>query len=110
SWRPCPAPPPLPTLPPLSLPPLPPPPPLVLGARIGGLDGIGVGAHLENDVDDVLERDVVLVRPVIAAPAGVKAHPLRRNIPERVIERVEAQLGIFAVLRHAHPGVDLPAV
>src|SRR6266576_636689 len=51
--------------------------PLMLVARIGGFDGNRVRFHFENEVDDVSQRDVVLVRAVIAAPAGVKAHAVR---------------------------------
>ena len=48
--------------------------PLMLVARIGGFDRNRVGFDFKNDVDDVAQRDVVLVRAVVAAPTGMKAN------------------------------------
>jgi len=47
----------------------------VLVPDIAGLEGIGLRLHFEDQVDDVLERQVVRVRPVPAAPAQVVATP-----------------------------------
>ena len=37
--------------------------PLMLVPHVGSLEGIGLRLHLEDQVDDVLERQVVGVRP-----------------------------------------------
>ena len=65
-------------------------PPFVLVPHIGGLEGIGLRLHLEDQVDDVLERQIMGVRPVPAAPAQVIAHAFLRNAGERVVDRLEA--------------------
>src|SRR5262245_4030424 len=49
-------------------------PPLMLVARIGRLYGVSAGADRQNKIDDISQRDIVLVRAVIAAPTHVKAH------------------------------------
>ena len=69
--------------------------PLVLVARVGGLDRVGVGLHLENDIDDVTERNVELMRPMIAAPAGMKANFLWRNVSQAMIEGLDAQFRVL---------------
>ncbi len=50
--------------------------PLMIVAGIGRLDGIGARFNFENQIGDVLERHVVFVRPVVAAPAHVKTNAL----------------------------------
>src|SRR5207244_4414007 len=50
--------------------------PLVLVPRIARLDRIGARVHFQNDVRDVPEGDIVLVRTVVAAPAHVQPHLL----------------------------------
>ncbi len=45
--------------------------PLMLVAGIGGLDGEAARLHAKDQVDDVTERDVVVVRAVVAAPADM---------------------------------------
>ncbi len=69
--------------------------PLVLVARIGSLERVGARAHLEDDVDDVLELHVVDARAHIDAVAGVEADPVFRDALERRIERLDAQLCPF---------------
>ena len=71
-------------------------------ARIGSLELIGADVHLQHEIDDVLHRHVEGVRSVPAAPADVIARTLRRDAFERVIERVDAQLGPVAVLGMGH--------
>jgi len=41
--------------------------PLMLVPHVAGLEGIGLRLHLEDQIDDMLERQVVGVRPVPAA-------------------------------------------
>src|SRR5438094_4777456 len=46
--------------------------PFMLMARVGSFDGNRMSAHFQDQIDDISERNVVLMRTVIAAPAGVK--------------------------------------
>ena len=85
-------------------------PPLVLVAGVGGLDRVARGADAEDDVDDVLERNVVAVRAVEAPPADVQPHLLARDAAQGVVDRVDAQRGVLAVVAHAHVRIHLPAV
>src|SRR5256885_561276 len=50
--------------------------PLVVVARIRRLDGIALRADGQDQVHELAQRQVVLVRAVIAAPAHVEAHAL----------------------------------
>src|SRR3989475_7827009 len=54
-------------------------PPLVIVARVRRLDGIALRAHGEGQVHELAQGEDVLVRAVIAAPAHVGAHPVRRG-------------------------------
>ena len=60
---------------------------------VGGLERIALRVDLQHEVDDVLERQVVGVRPVPGAPAQVVAHAVFRDALERVVDRVDAQPG-----------------
>src|SRR5215470_15329500 len=53
--------------------------PLVLVADIAGLDHIGLRLHLEQEIDDILQRDVALMRSVPAAPANMEANAILGN-------------------------------
>jgi len=53
--------------------------PLMLVSHVASLEGVGLRLHLEDQIDDVLERQVVGVRPMPAAPAQVVAHLLLGN-------------------------------
>ena len=66
-----------------------PQPPLVLVARVGLLDQVVAGAHLEDEVDHVGERRVVHVGAVPAAEADVVADALLGDVPQRVVERLD---------------------
>ena len=50
-----------------------PPAPLMLVPYVAGLKRVGLRLHLEDQIDNVLEWQVVGVRPVPAAPAQVVA-------------------------------------
>jgi len=84
--------------------------PFVVVARVGGLDGVALRAHGEDQVDEIAQRQVVLVRTVIAPPADVEADALGRDVSQRVVQRLDAQRGERAVLGHGHPRMDLPGV
>src|SRR5262249_7366328 len=76
--------------------------PLVLVAGVGRLHRVGRDGHPEHDVGDVLERDVVLMGPMVAAPADVQADALDGNLTKRMIQRLDAQLGELTVVGDAH--------
>ena len=50
------------------------------------------GLDTQHEVHDVAQRDVVLVRSMVAAPADVQPDLLRGDIAQRVVQRVDAQL------------------
>ena len=72
--------------------------PLVLVADVGRLDGVRLGVDLEQQVGDVLQLDVVDVRAVAAAPADVEADQLLGQPLERVVDDLDAELQVLAVL------------
>ena len=63
--------------------------PFVLVTRIGGLEHERTGLRLLHDRHDPFERNVVVVRPLVVAPADVHAHLCGRNVGERVVERLD---------------------
>ena len=71
--------------------------PFMLVSDVACLEGIGLRPHLQDQIDDVLERQVVGVRPMPAAPAQVVAHLLLGNADKRVVDGIDAQPGEFAV-------------
>ena len=79
--------------------------PLVLVARIGGLERVGAGADLQHDVHDVLQLHVVDARPHVDPVAGVEPDPLARQATERVVQRLHAHLGPPAALGHGRARV-----
>ena len=54
-------------------------PPFMLVPHIGGLEGIGLRLHLEDEIDDVLERQIVGVRPMPAAASTNDSVPSPRG-------------------------------
>ena len=54
-------------------------PPFMVVARIGSLDGITLGIYLQDQVDDVPERNILQMGTMIAAPANVEPHPVDGN-------------------------------
>src|SRR5712692_2495973 len=48
----------------------------MLVPHVGGFEGIGLRFHLEDQVDDVFERQVMRVRPVPTAPGQVVRWPV----------------------------------
>ena len=58
--------------------------------HIGGLEGIGLRLYFEDQVDDVLERQIVRVRTVPAAPAQMIALLIFGDAGERVIDGLDA--------------------
>jgi hypothetical protein len=62
----------------------------MLVARIRRLERISAGAHLQYDIDDVLELHVVDARTHIDAVAGVESNSVLRDSGERRVERLDA--------------------
>src|ERR1700722_15742159 len=71
--------------------------PLPLVPRVRCLDGVRARVHLQDQVDDGLQRRVRDVRDVPAAEADVIADPGRGDTGERVVQRVHPQLRPAAV-------------
>ena len=69
-------------------------PPFVLVARVRRLDQIAPRTHAEDQVDDVLERNVVMVRAVKAAPGHMQSDLLFRNVAQRVAQCVDARAAL----------------
>ena len=53
--------------------------PFMAVTRVGGLEGDALDVGFEDDFDDVAERDVAVVRPLVVAPADMDAHLLGRD-------------------------------
>src|SRR5215467_2531902 len=66
--------------------------PLVFVARIGCLNQVGAGAYLEQQADNILERQIRRMRPVPSAPADMVAHTVLRNIRQRTHRRSQFSL------------------
>src|SRR6266849_4139231 len=65
--------------------------PFVGMTGIGGLERDSVRPRKKNDVDDVFERYVAVVRPFVVAPAQVHAHAFGRNVRGGAVERFDVQ-------------------
>src|SRR5688572_22465024 len=78
--------------------------PLVFVTGIGALEGEGLGTGLERDAEDLPERDVAVVRPLVVAPAEVQAHPVSRDVAQGVIESLDVGRGDLQELRVAQFG------
>ena len=63
--------------------------PLVRMARVGGLEQQRLRLGLEHDGQQLLERDVVVVRPLVVAPADVHAHAIGRDVAQRMVEHLD---------------------
>ena len=72
--------------------------PLVLVARVGRLDRVRAGLHLQDQVDQLLQRRVGDVRHVPASEADVVAHPVLRDPLQRVVESVDPKLAPSSVV------------
>ena len=69
----------------------------MLVPHVAGLEGIGLRLHLQDQIDDVLDRQVMSVWPMPAAPAQMVAHSFFGDAGERVVDGVNAQLRKLAV-------------
>ena len=80
--------------------------PLVLVARIGGLERVIVGADLQHDVDQVLELDVVRARPHVDAVAGVMPDALGRQVAQDVVQHLDIVVRPAPHVLDAHVGLE----
>ena len=55
-------------------------------ARVGGLEREAARLCQKNGLDDVSERHIAMMRPLVIAPAEVQTQLFRRNTLQRVIE------------------------
>src|SRR6185437_7496428 len=51
---------------------------------------------LEDDIDDVADWNITMVRPFVVSPAQMYSHPIFRNICKRMIKRLDMQFELFA--------------
>ena len=69
-----------------------------------------VAASGQHEVDDVRQRHVEVVRPLVVAPAHVHADLLGRDIGEGMIQRLDVEPGHGAERRDVEVGeLDVPA-
>jgi hypothetical protein len=72
--------------------------PFVLVARIGTLDDEGANLHAQDQVDNVLERDVGRMRTRPASPADVIADAIGWQTGDGLVENLDLQREPVAVI------------
>src|SRR6202022_4294887 len=70
--------------------------PFMLVARVRRLVRDSARVRLEDDVDDVAQRYVMMMRTFVIAPAQMHAHAIGRNARERMIEPLDMELDRLA--------------
>ncbi len=83
--------------------------PFMAVAHIAGLERIGLAVQLQHQVREVAELDVVDVRAVAAAPAGVEADAVLRQAADGVVDQLDRGLEIFAQVGHRPVRIKHPA-
>ncbi len=73
---------------------------------VGALDEVGLRLHLEHDVDQVLQLDVVGVRSVPAAPAEVIADAVLRDVAQGVVQCLYSEAAVASKGIEAHLDAD----
>src|ERR1700692_2145870 len=63
--------------------------PFVFMARIGGFDEVGAGTNLENEIDNLPQRDIGRVRSWPASPANVVAHAIFGDALQSMVQDVD---------------------
>jgi hypothetical protein len=71
----------------------------VLVPGVGTLEGDRRGPGLQHRLDDLMQRNVVVVRALVVAPAEMQTHALGRDVFSRGVEHREVQVDDFAKLR-----------
>ena len=67
--------------------------------RIGRLELNCNQLRFENDIDHFFERNIVIVRPLVIAPAHMHAQRRWRNIAQRMIHDLDLMLCPFQEFR-----------
>src|SRR6185503_8255469 len=75
--------------------------PFVFMTRVGALDDVGAHLHLQDQVDDLLERHVAGMWSRPGAPAHMIADAVSRQPLDRVVENVDLPCQPFAVIGEA---------
>ena len=70
--------------------------PLVIVARVGALDQHGLRLGGPDDIGDLAQRHVAVVRAGVVAPAQVHAHLFRRDVAGGVVQRRNVQFHVVA--------------
>mmetsp|Transcript_122605 Transcript_122605/g.381675 ORF Transcript_122605/g.381675 Transcript_122605/m.381675 type:complete len:381 (+) Transcript_122605:196-1338(+) len=74
--------------------------PLVRVAGVASLQGQELGLGLEDDVSDVRQRHVRIVRPGIVPPADVDPALLRGDVRQSLVQDLDVELGGLPELLH----------
>src|SRR5262252_701389 len=85
-------------------------PPFVFVAGVRGLDRIASSAHAEDQINNVLQGYVVVVRPVKTAPAHMQSDFLFGDVAQRIVQRIDAHRCVPAVIGETDVGQAVPAV
>jgi hypothetical protein len=70
--------------------------PLVLVAGVGALEADRRGPCLQHRLDDLTQRNIVVVRALVVAPAEMQAHLLGRDVFGRSVEHLEVEVDDLA--------------
>ena len=65
--------------------------PFMRVARVGGLDNERLRLGLDEDRRDFGKGDVVVVRPLVIAPADVDARAVGRHVAQRVVQHLDME-------------------
>ena len=71
--------------------------PFMSVARVGRLKGQSLGLRFEQARHEILNRRVVVVRPVVIAETQMQPQTIRRQIAQCVIQRLHMQVAMAAV-------------
>ena len=80
--------------------------PLVLVADVADLKRIGMRVDRQHHLDDVAHGDVGRVRTVPTAPAQMKPDAVRRQVADRVVQRLDAEHGELLIIVQGGLGFD----
>src|SRR5215470_8125641 len=74
-------------------------------AGIGRFDSDSRDVGFKYDIDDIAQRDVAVVRPLVVAPANMNAHLFGWNRLQRIIEIFDMAFYDFTKLLDAKAGI-----
>ena len=77
---------------------------------VGGFEEDRLRLGLPDEIDDVREVDVVVMRPGVVAPAQVHPQLIGRDVPDGVVQRLDVHGGAAPELGDVHVGIGrMPA-